>query len=53
MFVPVSILRLTSEGKTNGVDMKEGSVLVLNAQNDEATNIGNRTVDLIVVESKK
>ena len=46
-------LRLTSEGKTQDMDLKEGSVLFLNAQNHEASNVGNSDIDLIVFELKK
>ncbi len=46
-------LRLTSEGKTDDIEIKEGSVIFLKAQNHEATNIGDTTVELIVVENKK
>ncbi len=46
-------LKFTSEGKTDEMDIKEGSIVFLKAQNHEATNIGNSTIDLIVVESKK
>ena len=34
-------LRLTSEGKTQEIDLKEGSAVFLDEQNHEATNIGN------------
>ncbi len=46
-------LRLTSEGKTQDVDLKEGSAVFLEEQNHEATNIGNTVIDLIVVELKQ
>ncbi len=46
-------LRLTSEGKTQDIDLKEGSAVFLEEQNHEATNIGNTVIDLIVVELKK
>ena len=45
-------LKLTSEGKTQELDLKEGSVVFLDAQNHEATNIGNAVIDLLVVELK-
>ena len=46
-------LRLTSEGKTQDMDLKAGSVVFLKEQNHEATNIGNSDIDLIVFELKK
>jgi len=46
-------LKLTSEGKTQELDLKEGSAVFLDAQNHEATNIGNTMIDLLVVELKK
>ena len=46
-------LKLTSAGKTDELDLSEGAVVFLNEQNHEATNTGNSTVDLIVVEFKK
>jgi quercetin dioxygenase-like cupin family protein len=46
-------LRLTSEGKTQDLDLKEGSAVFLEEQNHEATNMGNTVIDLLVVELKK
>ncbi len=46
-------LSLTSEGKTDEIEIKQGQTLFLTAQNHEAKNTGNTTVDLIVVELKK
>ena len=46
-------LSLLSEGKTQDMDIKTGSVMFLDAQNHEAKNIGNTTIDLIVMELKK
>lgn len=46
-------LRFVSDGKTDEMDVKEGSVVFLKEQNHEATNIGKSTIDLIVVERKK
>jgi len=46
-------LRLTSEGKTQELDLKEGSAVFLEEQNHQATNIGNATIDLLVVELKQ
>jgi quercetin dioxygenase-like cupin family protein len=45
-------LNLTSEGKTQTIDLKEGSAMFMEAQDHEATNIGNSIVDLLVVELK-
>ncbi len=46
-------LRLTSEGKTNDMDLEPSKALFLNEQTHEAENIGDKTVDLLVVELKK
>ena len=46
-------LKLVSEGKTQELDLKEGSVVFLEAQNHEATNIGKSVLELLVVELKK
>ena len=46
-------LKLTLADKTDELDLAEGAVVFLNAQNHEATNTGNSTVDLLVVEFKK
>ncbi len=46
-------LKLTSSGKTDELDLTEGSVVFLKGQDHEATNTGNSTVDLLVVEFKK
>ncbi len=45
-------LRLKSEGKTQELDLKEGSAVFLEAQNHEATNIGNSVIELLVIELK-
>jgi len=45
-------LKLTSEGKTQELDLKEGSVLFLEEQNHEATNVGKTKITLLVVELK-
>ena len=45
-------LKLTSEGKSQDLDLKEGSAVFLDAQNHEATNIGKSVIDLLVVELK-
>jgi len=46
-------LRLTSEGKTQIMDLAPGSVLFLKEQNHEATNVGNSVIDLLVTELKQ
>ena len=46
-------MSLTSEGKTQEMEIKAGQVMFLDAQNHEAKNIGNTTLDLLVVELKK
>jgi len=46
-------LSLTSKGKTQESEIKTGEVLFLDAQDHEAKNIGNTTLDLLVVELKK
>jgi beta-alanine degradation protein BauB len=45
-------LSLTSEGKTQAIDLKEGSAVFMEAQDHEATNIGDSVVDMLVVELK-
>jgi beta-alanine degradation protein BauB len=45
-------LNLTSGGKTQAIDLKEGTAVFMEAQDHEATNIGDSVVDLIVVELK-
>lgn len=46
-------LRLTSQGKTDDLDLTAGSVVFLKEQNHEAKNVGDSTIDLLVVELKK
>ena len=46
-------LRLTSEGKTQDMDLTTGSVVFLKEQNHEATNVGSSVIDLVVIELKK
>jgi len=43
----------TSGGKTQEMEIKAGSVIFLEAQDHEVKNIGNTTLDLIVMELKK
>jgi beta-alanine degradation protein BauB len=45
--------RLTSNGKTQDMDLNEGSVVFLEAQDHEAENISNGVIDLLVVELKE
>jgi quercetin dioxygenase-like cupin family protein len=46
-------MRLTSEGKTDILDLIDGDVIFLKAQSHEAENIGQSTIELLVVELKK
>ena len=46
-------LNFLSGGKTQDMEIKTGSVTFLDAQNHEAKNVGNTTIDLIVMELKK
>ncbi len=46
-------MSLTSGGKTQEMEIKEGSVMFLDAQDHEAKNVGKTTLDLLVVELKK
>ncbi len=46
-------MRMMSEGKTDEMDLKAGSVVFMKAQNHEAENIGDSTIDLLVLELKK
>jgi quercetin dioxygenase-like cupin family protein len=46
-------MKLTSEGKTDILDLKDGDAMFLNAQSHEAENIGQSTLELLVVELKK
>jgi beta-alanine degradation protein BauB len=45
--------KFTSGGRTQEMEIKTGSVIFLDAQDHEAQNIGDTTLDLIVVELKK
>jgi len=45
--------KLTSLGKSDVLDMKTGAAIFLKAQSHEAENIGQTTLDLLVVELKK
>jgi beta-alanine degradation protein BauB len=46
-------MKLTSGGKTDILDLKDGDAIFLNAQSHEAENIGQSTLELLVVELKK
>ncbi len=46
-------MKLTSQGKTDVLDLKNGDAIFLNAQSHEAQNIGQSTIQLLVVELKK
>ena len=46
-------MSLTSGGKTQELELKAGSVIFLDAQDHEAKNVGDTTLDLIVMELKK
>jgi len=43
---------LTSGGKTQEVELKQGSVNFFDAQDHEMKNVGKTTMDLIVIELK-
>ena len=45
-------LNLTSEGKSQEIDLKDGSAVFLDAQNHEAINSGGTVIELLVVELK-
>ena len=45
--------KLTSQGKTDILDLKTGEAIFLKAQSHEAENVGQTTLDLLVVELKK
>jgi quercetin dioxygenase-like cupin family protein len=46
-------IKLTSEGKTDVLDLETGKAMFLNAQSHEAENVGGTVLDLLVVELKK
>jgi quercetin dioxygenase-like cupin family protein len=46
-------LKILSQGKTDILDLKDGDAIFLNAQSHEAENIGQSTIQLLVVELKK
>ena len=46
-------IKITSEGKTNVLDLETGKAIFLNEQVHEAENVGQSTLELLVVELKK
>jgi quercetin dioxygenase-like cupin family protein len=46
-------LKLTSGGKSQEMNLTDGEVVFLADQHHEATNVGDSTIDLLVVEFKK
>lgn len=46
-------IKLSSEGKSDVLDMKTNQAVFLKAQDHEAENIGDSTLDLLVVELKQ
>jgi len=46
-------MKITSEGKTNVLDLKEDQSMFLKAQDHEAENIGDTTVEMLIVELKQ
>jgi Uncharacterized conserved protein, contains double-stranded beta-helix domain len=46
-------LKLTSGGKSQEMTLTDGQVVFLERQHHEAQNVGDTTVDLLVVEFKK
>jgi quercetin dioxygenase-like cupin family protein len=46
-------IKLTSEGKTNRLDLETGKVIFINEQYHEAENVGQSKLELLVVELKK
>jgi len=46
-------LKITSQGKTDILELKDGDAIFLNAQTHEAENMGQSTIQLLVVELKK
>ena len=46
-------MKLTSQGKTDTLELKAGDAIFLKAQSHEAENIGKTTITLLVVELKK
>jgi quercetin dioxygenase-like cupin family protein len=46
-------MKITFEGKSNILDLKEGQAMFLKAQDHEAENIGDSTVEMLIVELKQ
>lgn len=46
-------MKITSEGKSNLLDLKENQAMFLKAQDHEAENIGDTTVEMLIVELKQ
>ncbi len=46
-------MKLTSGNKTDVLDLVDGDIIFLNAQSHEAENVGQSTLELLVVELKK
>ena len=46
-------MKLTSGGRDQEMELTEGQVLFLPEQHHEAANIGDSTIDMLVVEFKK
>jgi quercetin dioxygenase-like cupin family protein len=46
-------MKLTSGGKSQEMNLTDGQVVFLSDQHHEATNIGDSTIDMLVVEFKK
>ena len=46
-------MKLTSQGKTDILELKDGAALFLNAQSQVAENVGQSRIKLLVVELKK
>ncbi len=46
-------MKLTTQGKTDTLNLKTGDSLFLNAQSHEAENMGQSNIALLVVELKK
>ena len=46
-------MKLTSNGKTDILNLADGDTIFLNTQSHEAENIGQSTLKLLVVELKK
>jgi beta-alanine degradation protein BauB len=45
-------MKMTSEGKSQEMNLEQGKAVFLDKQNHEAINIGSTVIDLLVVELK-